>query len=292
VKENRVHEPRSTRSPLSINDCSTCYDRFRVVRRILLSAIVCFWGCVPDGPAPDAKPTKPTKSAAKRAAPKVRPASARPTGQSPARPTKPEDDPFLEAPFADDFEREKLGDAWFATSKAWTIDEGRLCAKRARNHPVWLRRRLPTNARIEFDAESASADGDLKAEFWGSGETFAKGVSYDHATSYLTIFGGWKNQFHVLARLDEHAETRKEIRLNPSSTDPREQKVEPNRPYRFVVERSDGKTVRWSVDGVELLSYPDEQPLAGKGHEHFGFNDWDVPVCFDNLEVTPLPEPT
>ena len=29
-------------------------------------------------------------------------------------------------------------------------------------------------------------------------------------------------------------------------------------------------------------------PLAGVGHDHFGFNDWEAKVCFDNVRVTPL----
>jgi hypothetical protein len=66
--------------------------------------------------------------------------------------------------------------------------------------------------------------------------------------------------------------------------------VVPDRAYQFEVERRDGRTVRWRVDGVELLTYPDPQPLRGPGHEHFGFNDWQVRVCFDNLRVTPLPD--
>ena len=28
--------------------------------------------------------------------------------------------------------------------------------------------------------------------------------------------------------------------------------------------------------------------VAGAGHEHFGLNEWEAPVCFDNLKVTPL----
>jgi hypothetical protein len=53
--------------------------------------------------------------------------------------------------------------------------------------------------------------------------------------------------------------------------------------------RDDGKTVRWYVDDLEILSFTDPSPLAGPGHDHFGFNNWEVPLCFDNLEVTPLP---
>ena len=33
----------------------------------------------------------------------------------------------------------------------------------------------------------------------------ASGVSYNDATSYLTIFGGWKNTLHVLARINRKA---------------------------------------------------------------------------------------
>jgi len=38
-----------------------------------------------------------------------------------------------------------------------------------------------------------------------------------------------------------------------------------------------------------MLSYADTAPLTGPGHDHFGFNDWEVKVCFDNVHVVPLP---
>lgn len=198
-------------------------------------------------------------------------------------------DPLLSAVFTDDFERTELGPAWRATSRAWRIDGGRLCASNARNHPVWLARRLPVNASIEFEALSESEDGDIKAEYWGDGQSAATGRSYTDATSYLTIFGGWKNHFHVLARLDEHAQSRKEIKLEPGAADPMASTVVPHRVYKFQVERRDGYTVSWRVDGTDILAYRDEEPLLGPGHEHFGFNEWQVRVCFDNLRVTPLP---
>jgi hypothetical protein len=59
--------------------------------------------------------------------------------------------------------------------------------------------------------------------------------------------------------------------------------------YHFKVERADGKTIRWWVDGNEMLSWTDSAPLAGVGHDHFGFNDWDIKLCFDNVKVVPLP---
>lgn len=182
-----------------------------------------------------------------------------------------------------------LGPDW-TTSKpgAWRIEKGKLCGQGARNRGIWLDRVLPVNAVVEFDALSESADGDLKAELWGDGRSHATSISYTNATSYLTILGGWKNTIHALARLDEHGRDRKELRVDKDSDDQRLHPVAAYQVYRFKVERSDGKTIRWWVNGLEMVSFPDPQPLVGKGHDHLGFNDWDVKVCFDNVKVTPL----
>ncbi len=196
--------------------------------------------------------------------------------------------PKIESPFVDTFDRPELGADWNLTGGNWSLKEGRLCVSDAHNHPAWLRRRLPANARIEFEATSASPEGDLKAEAWGDGQSAATGSSYVDATSYIVIFGGWKNTMHVLARLNEHATDRTALRVEPGETDPRAQPVLPDRAYRFKIERSDGKTVRYFVDDIEILSLKDPNPLVGVGHEHFGFNDWAVPACFDNLTITPL----
>lgn len=199
-----------------------------------------------------------------------------------------ESEPRLERLFFDDFERSSLGPDYSATSAVWELDQGRLCARHARNRPVWLRRRLPRNVRVEFDAESASPDGDIKVELFGDGKSRARSNAYIDATSYLLVFGGWKNRLHVLARFDEHAADRLELRVDPSSSELRAQPVLPNRRYRFRLERLDGATLRWFVDGVALFGFTDPEPLHGQGHEYFAFNDWETPVCFDNLRIEPL----
>jgi hypothetical protein len=179
---------------------------------------------------------------------------------------------------------------WFVTQPGiWHIEGGKLCGEHAKNHGIWLKRVLPLNARIEFDAVAQSTDGDLKAEYWGDGRSYATALSYTNATSYLTIFGGWHNKFHVLARLNEHGADRKEITTDPNSDDIREKPVNAGQIYHFKVERTDGKTVKWYINGDEMLTFPDGAPLSGLGHDHFGFNDWDVKVCFDNVKVFPLP---
>jgi hypothetical protein len=217
-------------------------------------------------------------------------ASAAAFSPPPSSPTAapPPKDPTLAAVFEDGFDRDKLGDNWRTTSPAWQIEGGRLCGKGAHNHPVWLARTLPLNVRFEFNATTQSADGDLKAEFFGDGASAATGVSYTNATSYLTIFGGWKNTFHVLARIDEHAPGRPQIRVVPDSEDAKERPVVPGQSYHFRVERSDGRTVSWWIGDVLMFKFTDTEPLAGPGHDHFGFNDWEVPVCFDNVRVVPL----
>src|SRR5262249_37064064 len=120
----------------------------------------------------------------------------------------PQGDPGLPPQgFSDDFERKDLGDDWNNTGGSYSIRNGQLRVEGARNKPLWLRRTLPHDVRIEVDAKSDSPDGDIKVEVFGDGVSKAEKVSYT-ATSYVVIFGGWKNSLNVLARMDEHAENR------------------------------------------------------------------------------------
>ena len=258
-----------------------------------IAGLLCAASCVPSGNAPP-----------QDAGTSVTQATSHPT-VVPATAAAPSD--VMKTPFEDDFDHpggatanatlpdaagasSEPGADWTPTAPGlWHVEGGRLCGEHAKNHGVWLKRALPVNARVEFDAVSQSPDGDLKAEYWGDGHSSATSLSYTNATSYLTIFGGWHNKFHVLARLNEHGGDRKEISVDPNSDDPREKPVVAGQLYHFKVERSDGKTVRWWIDGNEMLTYADPTPLAAFGHDHFGFNDWDVKVCFDNVRVTPLP---
>src|SRR5262245_2422943 len=110
---------------------------------LLLCALA---ACVPEGPSTvDAgAPAKPI------AAPPARPRTAHDAGKVPARP--PIDDPF-----EDSFDRVELGPDWHALSPNWRIVGGKLCGRGARNKGVWLARKLPVNARIEFDAFAETA---------------------------------------------------------------------------------------------------------------------------------------
>ena len=184
----------------------------------------------------------------------------------------------IRAPFTDHFGRERLGPDWRATDpEAYSIVRGQLRAQGARNHPLWLRKRLPRNVRVEFTVRSESAAGDIKVEIFGDGRSYATEDSYT-ATSYVVIFGGWHNSLSAIARMNEHGDDR-ETRASP--------RVVPGRTYAFRIERR-GKTLTWWVDGERMLAMEDAEPLEGSGHDAFAFNNWESEVFFDDLVVTPL----
>lgn len=179
--------------------------------------------------------------------------------------------------FADDFSSGQLGPLWRPSGPGARVVDGALEVEALRNHPVWLTLPLPDDLRIEFDARATTDEGDIKVEFAGDGKSYARSASYT-ATGYVVIFGGWTNSLNAIVRRDEHGGDRKTV-AKP--------KVEPNRRYHFVITRRDG-AVRWELDGEELLTYDDPDPLLGPGHQHFAFGGWEARVQFDNLVIQAL----
>ena len=179
-------------------------------------------------------------------------------------------------PFADDFNRATLGEAWLATGGNWRIEDGALTIDHAYNHPLWLRNAIPQDAVVELDCWSDDPDGDLKVEAWGDGKSFAQTTSYT-ATSYVFIFGGWHNLFSVIARENEHGEDRRQRA---------DVRVEQGRHYHWRIDKRGGH-IEWQIDGAPFLTLDDRRPLHGADHSYFGFNDWEARLHFDNLKVTP-----
>lgn len=189
----------------------------------------------------------------------------------------PRGDPSVGDGFRDSFDRTELGPDYRTTGGSYQLVDGKLKIKAARNKPLWLRRTLPRDVRIDFDVRSESPEGDIKVEVYGDGVSKATDVSYT-ATSYVVIFGGWGNSKNVLARLDEHGQDRVE---GPK------RKVEKGRTYHMKIERK-GDTISAWVDDQLLVKKVDSDPLWGPGHDHFAFNNWQSELWFDNLQITPL----
>lgn len=181
------------------------------------------------------------------------------------------------AGFQDKFDRKDLGSNWNSTGGPFRIRDGELHVRGARNRPLWLRRTLPHDVRIEFDVRSQSPDGDIKIEVFGDGRSKAEKDSYT-ATSYVVIFGGWHNQLNVLARMDEHGKDRV---IGPRWP------VERGHTYRMKIERQGATITAWA-DDHQLATMTDQDPLYGVGHDHFAFNNWETDVVFDNLTIEAL----
>jgi farnesoic acid O-methyltransferase len=187
--------------------------------------------------------------------------------------------PPITAPWTWDFDA-GLGDVFYATGDGYRGERGALSAHGAHNHPLWLRKKLPRDVRIDLDAWSTEPHGDLKVEVFGDGHSFDPDGGRYTATGYEVIFGGWFNSRSIIARLDEHGADM------AARTEPR---VVPGRRYHWRIERR-GKTITWFIDDLAtpFLRYEDPRPLDGAGHEYFGFNNWETDTWFDNLVIAPL----
>ena len=167
------------------------------------------------------------------------------------------------------FDGDTLGPQWKPTGPGVTVQNGVLKLRETRNHPIWLDRPLPDNLRIEFDAWSASDEGDIKVELCGDGTSFATSPNYV-ASGYVVIFGGWENSLSAIVRKNEHGRNR------VTTSEP---KVEPDKRYHFVITRS-GSELQWEINGNEILVLDDPMPLRGPGQRPFCFQRMGSPCSF------------
>jgi hypothetical protein len=197
---------------------------------------------------------------------------------------KVKDPPPITEAFTDDFERRSIGSNYYKTGGGYRIDDGVLSARGSGdgsfNHPLWLRKKLPRDVEIEFDTWSDSPDGDIKVEVFADGRSFARNKGQYTSSGYVLIMGGWSNSKSLLARGNEHGNQLVERRVP---------KVEVGKRYHWKIRRQ-GDRVDWWVDDMQtpFLSYEDPSPLDGRGHEYFGFNNWQSDSYFDNLVIRPL----
>jgi hypothetical protein len=181
-------------------------------------------------------------------------------------------DGAITAPFTDSFDRKELGSKWKKAGGTWTIADGALHSTGEHNIPLFLDVRLPKNAKIEFTAWSRSPAVDTKVEVFGDGTR--------HESGYIVIVGGWNNSITTIARLDEHEKTRVEKRT----------RWEPNKKYRWTVQRTDGHTIELFLDGMPVIAYDDKEPLTGARNAFMAFSNWESDVFYDDLVITPLPD--
>ncbi len=190
------------------------------------------------------------------------------------------DPPPIEGEWTDDYGRGDIGKNYRPTSETYEIDDGVLRVQGAFNHPLWLRKKLPNDVQIDLDVWSSSADGDLKVELFGDGRSYARNKGAYTSTGYVFCMGGWNNTKSFIARGNEHGNDMT-TRTTP--------KVVVDQKYRWRIVAKGGR-LDWYVDDMStpFLSFDDPNPLRGKGHGYFGFNNWQSDAHFDNLTITPL----
>lgn len=182
------------------------------------------------------------------------------------------------ADFNEAFERQDIGSSWRDTGGKFRIANGELTASSARHHPIWLRRQLPKDVSIEFDARTTSPDGDIRVVLFGDGKSANPDKDGCQSTGYELVLGGWKNTLTVMCRTGQadggHLRARSDWPVMPDWT------------YHFYITRKDG-IVSWYVGGHDVMSWKDSEPLSGPGHDAFGFDGGQTEVFFDNLVIGP-----
>jgi len=188
---------------------------------------------------------------------------------------------------ADNFDRNTLGPKWIARSNGWSIVDGQVSNTSARNKGLWLTQPLPAGkVRIEFDATSKPFDrkdrsGKTVTQFPGDIKCEAFSKTSKHQGGYIFIFGGWGNTVNRIARIEEHGDG-PGARVQDGPRHP----VKPGHTYRMRVVR-DGDTIAWFADEQLLTQFTDPEFIDG---QHFGFNNWEAHVSFDNLAIFSLEE--
>jgi hypothetical protein len=193
---------------------------------------------------------------------------------------KVKDPPPIRDEWSDNFDRDAVGENYYATGDGYRVSNKALNAKGAHNHPLWLRAKLPRDVRVEFETWSTENRGDIKIEIFGDGKSFDEDGGAYTATGYELIFGGWFNSKSIIARLDEHGSD------VVQRTEPR---VTPNQHYKWRIDRK-ANQLTWYIDDMtnHFLQLVDARPLDGMGHEYLGFNNWETDTWFDNLVISPL----
>ena len=182
------------------------------------------------------------------------------------------DSESVPAPFSDDFSRVDLGPRYKKSGGTWTIKDGALHSSGEKNIPLWLDVPLSKNVRVEFTTVSRSPAVDTKVEIFGDG--------LRHESGYIVILAGWNNTLSTIARLDEHEKTRVEKRT----------KFEKDKLYKWTIERTNGRDLTFKIDGEEIVTHKDSDPLFGPRNNKLAFTNWQSDVSYDDLVITPLPD--
>ncbi|MBA3708616.1 MAG: DUF5060 domain-containing protein [Planctomycetes bacterium] len=159
---------------------------------------------------------------------------------------------------------------WFVLDGLVDAREGILqiaAAADSEGEALLHRPRFPGSVRVDFvgwipSEHPCDLDVMLNAGAGGAG------------SGYLFQFGGKGNTMTRLLRAGKPM----------AGTERADLRLEPGRPYRVVVENDHG-ALRLRVDGVEVFSATDPEPLTGEGQDRIGFYTYGGTLCVCDLTV-------
>jgi len=170
----------------------------------------------------------------------------------------------------------KLPAAWKVLEGKVKIADGKLvltAEEFSHGQIVLTAPRFPGSVRLEVDASLQGQDvSDLSP--------LLNGDEYGWDTGYLLQFGAAENLENRLRRIEEivDAKANETMFVTPGKT-------------HHVVAENDGGKLRLIVDGKEILSYTDREPLKGKGHDHIGFYTWNCTLKIEKITVYTKSDP-
>ena len=170
----------------------------------------------------------------------------------------------------------KLPEVWEVIEGKAKIADGKLVltADEFANGQIVLKTpRFPGSVRLEACASLQGKDvSDLSP--------LRNGDESGWYSGYLFQFGAADNLENRLRRVEENVDAKasETVLVTPDKT-------------HHVVAENDGGELRLIVDGTEILSYTDSDPLKGKGHDQIGFYTWNCTLKIEKITIYTKTDP-
>jgi predicted Ser/Thr protein kinase len=183
--------------------------------------------------------------------------------------------------FEENFDSGVLSSDWTQQGKAWYCVTGLLGTSEAylkdtqdKGWGCWLRRELPEYARIEFDINLVGRGAVMVCELYA---TPTQGATSPAGTGYKLMFGEKGTARPVIQR-GMTSLTSGGVNTNPVT-------ARAGRTHHIVVQRVDGQTLEWFIDGSLHARARDGDPKRGGW---LGFQYEDGMVLVDHVRVFDL----
>ncbi len=165
---------------------------------------------------------------------------------------------------------DKLPAAWKVIEGDAKIADGKLvltAEEGAAGQIVLTDPKFPGSVRLEVDAY-------LEGAVISDLSPYLNGDQTGYQSGYLLQFGAAENTENRIRRAEEIVDAKADntVLAKPAKR-------------HHVVAENDGGKLRLIVDGKEILSYTDSEPLKGAGHDQIGFYTWNCALKIEKITI-------